>query len=168
MLLTELNNLTADLETFQKQNTEEVAEINTEEELELGNLLKMVINRNDFDVDVESDNLLFRLKVLWEEVEVILKKSHYVLEELSINVREKTENDAKSVSSSTTKRSALSQSVAVFKMKEQKKAENERINIQRQKRSFKDCANVISSDYKLVCPGKEEVVTERRGCCFRK
>jgi len=29
-------------------------------------LLKMVIGRDDFDIDQESDELLFRLNVLWE------------------------------------------------------------------------------------------------------
>jgi len=38
----------------------------------------------------------------------------------------------------------------------------------RQKKSFKESSNLISSDYKLLCPGKGEVVVETMGCCFRK
>jgi len=116
-LMEEVKKMVTHFETFRVDEITFFHDGHSASSLEVGHLLRMAIERRELELEAKDDDLLFRMNTLWESVDIIIHKFQYVLEHISRALVDDSSpsNVSSSSISSTTKKSALSESVEVFK-----------------------------------------------------
>jgi hypothetical protein len=101
-------------------------------------------------------------------VAIVLHKTEYVLDHLSASASHEPESKSGKGQSSVGKRSALSESVEIYKLKKQEESEKDRKVKGSMSEPYRS-RNAIPSDYKLVCKARPEERRAEQGtaCCFK-